>query len=194
MAKVLPASQVMRLALGILLFIAASFAGAIAAQTSEPTLVRCRVYTSPSKSQLRLFYDDGRYAWVVTHLKKYKDGTVSADEPEDYALRTGTWKMSDKGMESHEFWVHTGMKVTPPLAPVFEHYGLQNASTLQTSGILDLHDPVGFLNRIFGKQRLILVKLRDLNRLHSLVLSDTCTHAQESPQDVAQEWLKFCEQ
>src|SRR5579872_7094845 len=98
--------RVMRIALSILLLAAVMLTPGIAENTTSQGW--CRVYISPDRSMLRLFYEDGRYALVVARLVKHKDGTVSVEEPEDYSDRTGTWTMSDGKIESHEFSVHTG--------------------------------------------------------------------------------------
>jgi hypothetical protein len=187
-------SKAMKIVSAVLLLTAVILTFAIAEQIPAAT-GWCRVYASPDRQELRLFYADGRYAYVIANLKKHKNGTAEAEIPEGYSDRTGSWKMTGEKLESHEFWVHTGGGIRPNPPPTDEYYSFKGASNLLTSRVLHLHNSIGFLNRNFGSEYLTLVdKLTGLKGLQNMVLADTCEHAKESPHDVAQEWMKFCTQ
>jgi hypothetical protein len=125
-------------------------------------------------------------------VKKRKGGTYSASEHEDYASRTGTWKMSGGEIESHAFWVHVPFKQS--LGPVNEHYSLSGASTLQTSRVLHLRDPRTMMHRPLPSENLMFVELDKAKDFQHGLLYDSCEHAKEIPNDVGPEWLKFCTQ
>jgi hypothetical protein len=184
----------MKIALGILLFTTVILTTGAAEKTESADGVWCRVYAEPGGSEARFFYGDGRYAWLAADVIKHKNGTVSAETHEDYMSRTGTWKMNGGEVESHEFWVNDYKGRFSPLHPVDEHYVLASG-TLQKSATIRLRDPLHGLQHVTGSRKLVLInRLAELTQLQHGQIYETCNHAKEDPQDVAQEWLKFCQQ
>jgi hypothetical protein len=100
--------------------------------------------------------------------------------------------MQSGEIESHEFWVHI-VHIRPALRPLDEHYSLKGASGFQTSKTLHLQDPGTIFHTSRPSEDLILINLYKLKQFQQGQIYETCTHAKESPQDVAQEWLKFCQ-
>jgi hypothetical protein len=166
------------------------------AMAEQPTAVAgwCRVYVSPDRSHLRFFFEDGRYGWMAADVKKRKDGTYSASEHEDYSDRTGTWKMNGGEIESHEYWVRTGVHLTPNPPPMNEHYSFKDAISLEASRVLHLRDPITMFHAARPSENLMFIELDKAKDFQHGLIADTCNHAKESPRDVAQEWLKFCTQ
>ncbi len=179
-----------RILLSILLLATVILTCAIAEQS--PAAGWCRVYLSPDRSELRFFYEDGRYGWLAADAKRRKDGTYSASEHEDYTTKTGTWKMSGGEIESHAFWVRVPIK--QPMGPVDEHYSLSSDSTLQTARVLHLRDPATMMHRSLPAENLMFIELDKVKDFQHGLISDTCDYAKKRPDNVAQAWMKFCTQ
>jgi hypothetical protein len=182
----------MKITLSIALLLAMTFTCAGAGQATAGA-GWCQIYVDSGKSAIWFFYEDGRFAWLDAYVKTNKDGTVSAEESEDYGSRTGTWKMTGGKIETHEFWTHVGHGASP-MHPVDEHFALIQADSLQKSRMIRLLDPLYGQQHVPGNKKLVLVRMAEVKRLQGWQIAETCAHAKEKPGDAAQDWTKFCTQ